>query len=629
MSGLVRTVGLGLAGAIASAIALVALYAWQPRLIFDLRRDPSTVLAGLYPIEEAQDGQRFAWSREQVDLSLPGLDRSVRWTVALTYRGARPAPYPQPVVVASVDGVVVARDDATNDPRRFIVDLPAREDGARGAEVGFAFAPTFQPGSGDRRQLGAQVFRLELQPTSGPVLPPRATLAGAELAGGALGVTYGLLGLTPGSAVGAVAVVALGQAVVLAHGTAPFTRLPARAPWSAVGIGAGLLLLGRLGERVSGRALRNTARFVVGFSIAALYLKLLMLWHPDIDIRDALFQAHRFEWVRDGRYYFTSIAPGNYEFPYAIGLYVAGLPFARFLTSTADIVDLLRTIVATADVLAGIALYAVLVRLDLPRLGAAMAVAIHHLVPLNFGIQWVANQTNAFGQSVFTMVLSLVVLGIADRAGAIGWLVLCLSIAATFLTHTSTFAIAGVVFVALAVLLATPGRAEARAAARLGGATIVALLVAWILYYGHFWRVYVAQASRILGETTSAGPAAHDGRTAIERAWAVPRYLEIYYGWAAVALAVVGSRVVAQLPRSMLGPTLLSWLAACLLFLLVGVLTPVDMRYYLAAIPIVAVCGGFGADHLWRAGGWRRAAAVVLLLGVAWAGIVQWLEPLG
>ena len=75
-------------------------------------------------------------------------------------------------------------------------------------------------------------------------------------------------------------------------------------------------------ERVQGPTFRNTARFVAAFAAAALYLKLLVLLHPPMPVGDAVFQAHRFEWVLSGRYYFTSIAPGGYEFPYAIGLYV-------------------------------------------------------------------------------------------------------------------------------------------------------------------------------------------------------------------------------------------------------------------------------------------------------------------
>ena len=72
-------------------------------------------------------------------------------------------------------------------------------------------------------------------------------------------------------------------------------------------------------------------------------------------IGDALFQAHRFQEVLAGRYYFTSIAPGNYQFPYAPGLYVvAALVRGLVRRGLADM-TLLRDIVCAADALAGLA----------------------------------------------------------------------------------------------------------------------------------------------------------------------------------------------------------------------------------------------------------------------------------
>jgi hypothetical protein len=73
--------------------------------------------------------------------------------------------------------------------------------------------------------------------------------------------------------------------------------------------------------------------------------------------------------------------------------------------------------------------------------------------------------------------------------------------------------------------------------------------------------------------------------------------------------------------RDRLGLALLGWTASCLLFFVIGIATPVDMRYYLAAIPAVAIAAAAGASWMWTKGGPARAAAAVLLAWAAFTGI--------
>src|SRR5262245_64169370 len=101
-------------------------------------------------------------------------------------------------------------------------------------------------------------------------------------------------------------------------------------------------------------ALRNTARFAVAFSAAALFLKLLVLLHPNMGVGDTMFHAHKFQAVLAGNLYFTSIAPGGYAFPYPPGLYVFTSLFAGLVRrGTADMA-LLRIVCASADAAAGL-----------------------------------------------------------------------------------------------------------------------------------------------------------------------------------------------------------------------------------------------------------------------------------
>ena len=161
-----------------------------------------------------------------------------------------------------------------------------------------------------------------------PIIP-RQAIAAAAVGGAIFGGMFGLIGLTAGSATLAVTALGIGQAVVVARGAAPYTRYIRDIPEIAAYVAIGTVILVWIVERVRNQRLRNTARFVAAFSSAALFLKLLVLLHPHMPIGDALFQAHRFEWVRDGRWFFTSIAPGGYQFPYAIGLYRRGAAVRR------------------------------------------------------------------------------------------------------------------------------------------------------------------------------------------------------------------------------------------------------------------------------------------------------------
>ena len=63
---------------------------------------------------------------------------------------------------------------------------------------------------------------------------------------------------------------------------------------------------------------------------------------------------------------------------------------------------------------------------------------------------------------------------------------------------------------------------------------------------------------------------------------------------------------------------------SCAAFLALGVLTPVDMRYYLASVPALAIAGAAGTTLLWRARWPGRIAATVLVAAAGAAGIATW-----
>jgi Ca2+/Na+ antiporter len=619
-------------GAFAGAAALVLFYAFKPGVVLDMGTDLPPVARGFYPIERAPDGLTFAWTRDRAELHLPGLDRRSPWTATVRFRGARPAGVRQPEVWLAVDGRIDGRRDASNAWEELSVTVPASTANDRGVLLTLQASSTFVPGPGDPRQLGVVVDEIRLVPaTSVVALPPRRTIGGAMISAGLFGLAVAAIGLTTVSAVAASVVVALGQGAAMARGLGPYLPYGGDLAWWALAI-ASLLVLSVLAiERGARLRFRNTARFAAIFAAAALYLELAVLLHPSMPIGDGLFHAHRFEWVLSGRYFFTSVAPGGYQFPYAIGLYVAAAPFAAVVHGVAAYVDLLRTMVAVAATLAGLLAYPIVVRAYGDRLAAAIAAALVHLVPMHFQVQVTGNLTNAFGQSLFFVTLALVALGVVRERHLRGTMVAAAVALGAALSHTSTFAIlVATLLLAAAVFLWRGGpqlRGSWRAIATVAACAAVAAIA---VYYAHFLDTYREQFSRIGGEL--GRPAAESdpgGRSLTDRMALVPYNLLTYYGAPVIALAMAGGAWLWRQPRhTRLSLTLAGWAGACVVFLGLGVLTPVDLRYYLAFSPALAILAGLGASWLWQGGAAGRAMAGTLLALAVARAVWEWLRPL-
>lgn len=655
-----RGLATAMLGALLGAALLVIAYAWGPDLTVSMDIDPPPIVHGIFPVERAPDGLTFAWSHDQFRVMLPGLDRQHAWEFKARLSTPRPvapapnAPATLPDVTIAVDGVTLKTIRGSHTFQDVAITLPTVTGEKRGAAITVQVSDTFVPGPGDTRRLGMMVDELRIvRPAQGVPIIPRQAIAAAAVGGAIFGGLFGLIGLTAGSATIAVAALGIGQAVVVARGAAPYTRYIRDIPEIAAYVALGTVILVWLIERLRNQRLRNTARFVAAFSSAALFLKLLVLLHPHMPIGDALFQAHRFEWVRDGRWFFTSIAPGGYQFPYAIGLYVAALPFDEYVRGTMGYMALLRIVVAVMDTAAGVLLYPLIVgslsdaidaaerpqgiagpgRAPDIRLAGAVAVGLFHLLPLNFQVQTVGNLTNAFGQSLFAIALALIVLiprhlAAASRYAALTGLLAVTSFA--MMSHTSTFAIAiPVMLLAGGLLWLFGGTSDERTRGRaVLAVTAIAAVVAVVLYYRHFGEVYAAQFARITGDMGKPAQLSDPGgRSIAQRALGVPYYLNQYYGWAALVLAGIGSGMLAR-RRDTLTLVVYAWIGGTFAFLLLGVFTPLDFRHYLAAFPAIALLAGCGAARWWTKGPFLQAAAIVLIGSSVLVGVRHWLEAL-
>jgi hypothetical protein len=629
-----RAVAAAMLAALLGAAWVALFYAWHPAFAIEFDRDVPRNLSGVYPPErDDASGLTFAWTGADVVLRLPGLDRGRTWTLDLRVRGGRPVPADNPEVAILADGVVLTSVPTTAEFQDVHVAIPARAE-RRGLTLGLRSSKTFVPGPGDPRPLGVTLDRLSLTP-DGIVLVPRPALYASSISSAAMGAALALLGVTAGSAIGGAILVSAGAAAILARGFGPFTDYPgtviALGIWIALAL-AGLSLAVQYRRR---QPLRNTARFAAAFSAAALFLKLLVLLHPNMPVGDAMFHAHRFQGVLGGNLYFTSIAPGGYSFPYPPGLYVFASAFSGLVRRGAGDMALLRIITCAVDTIAGLLLYAVVVKAWPHRLAGAMAVALYHLIPLDFAVLTTGNLTNAFAQSVAVGALALMASSAVSlqRWGATAALAAVLVVA--YLSHTSTLAIVFAATLAIATVFVWRGGPALRsAAAAIAVATIVAAVVAVFAYYAHFMDTYRAEFGRIGHETATAASDA-GGRTIGDRLRLVPYSLGVYLGAPVLLFALLGAVALAlRRAADRLALTLAGWTLSCTVFLVLGILTPVDMRYYLAAVPALAIAAGYGAAWAWTDGWprhrllWRVTTAIFLAATVSTA-FHNWWNALG
>jgi hypothetical protein len=630
-----------LAAAIVAVAALAAVYGRSPAIRLEMDREKVPGVSGFFPSERDRD-LTFAWMGRSAAVEVPGLDRRVPWTCAATVAVGVPAGVRLPALRFSADGLEIRTWQIARIPEVVSFEIPARPDRS-GVVVGIAASGTFKPGPQDSRELGAAFDRLACEPAEGrSAMPPWHSMIRAAAAAAALGAAFGLAGLPALAASGLAALVALAQAWPLAFGMAPYhagavPALPVAAVL-ALGLVLAMALVGLL-RRVAAPVAWRAAAAVTAM---AGYLKLLVLLHPSMPIMDALFQAHRLEWVLAGRYYFTSLTPDGYLFPYGISLYLAAAPLARLVP---DHVALVRLTVVAAECAAGLLVFAMAARAWSDRRAALLALALFHATPIAQGVIGTGNLTNAFGESMAVASVAAMVL-LPVTAPAWLWVLLPGSLAAfAFVAHFSTLVVLSATMAAIGLCWRWLGDPPVRrAAARVMACLAVAVALSFAAFYGHFWDTYRAQAQRLAGEVRAI--AADDARAtsadagtrgappkaaklpppAGERFWTMLRRTRgafvVMYGALALAGAVL---IVRQQRRDRLSLAIWAWMASLAAFSALAVLTPLEMRYHLAVAPALAILAAAAISWSMQ-GPWSRtvagavAGAVVALGARGWYG---------
>jgi hypothetical protein len=559
---------------------------------------------------------------------LEGIDRRVAWQCAVRLRSGRPDSVEPPLVEMAIDGRPAVVRVAPAAYQDFSAGVPA--DGTRRLAITLS-SSTFTPGAADSRALGVQVDRIRCRSTAGAMPSYRAILE-AAVPPAVLGAALGAGGLALGGLAAITLLIGVLQATPLAMAPALYARYGTSAAGLAVVMAVVVMLLQKGAERWTGRGWHPSARLALGISAAALYLKLLALLHPAKPIIDAVFHAHRLEWVLGGRFFFTQPIQDAVQFPYAIGLYLFAAPWSLL---TDDHVALLRIVVSGAEAIAGGLLYLMVVRAWQDRWAGAAAVALFHGVPITFAVVGNANMTNAFGQSAALTTIAAATIWTLSRRHT-GQLAALVALAAlAFLSHVSTFALLGVTLAAIGALGLWRGfRTAGAPAGAILLCTMAAGLLAVVLYYGHFPEVHrsFSGASTPLAvtgpeATPQSSPGVGPPRETVSFGARVVNALRLGardVGWPILLLAAVGLwRLWADRARDRLTLTLAGWAVAYLAFTAAGTLSPVDVRYEryalefisrvdFATYPALVLLAARGGLWVWR----RRLAGRVMAAGL-------------
>lgn len=630
-------------GGLAAALSLVAAYLLHPGLAFEMDRPLPSFITGIHGNEFNAQGS-FAWTSGRVTAEFLGLDRQVPWSCTIRFRGARDARTPQPTLEVVVDGRVVAQAVATNEFQDLPVVLPPTA--GAGASIVMNVAPTFTPGAADPRVLGVQLDRFLCRPSSVLVRPPSNTLSNAGLAAAIFAAGLALVGLSLSSAMVAAAAIGLGQTVMMAIGSGMYGAYSTTLPWLALCVVLPAFILARAVEQWRRQPLTSSARFVVAASASVMFLKVAGLLHPAKSLVDAMFHAHRLDDVLAGRYFFTQPLSDGVTFPYAIGLYVFTAPWAWI---TADHIALIRTTTVAADVIAGALLYPIMVRAWGDRHAAALATVFFQLAPLPLATLANANLTNIFGQSVALATIAAATTWRLDPKRYGSWLGLAAIAAWALCSHVSTVTTLSATLGVLALLYWWRGDLERRRAAlAIAIATAVALVFAWVAYYGHFMETYRTAfagmfAQRSAEELAAAAVVVKGPLTTAGRVKELGQMFVVCYGTPLVLLSALGVwSLVRRRSRDRLTSALIAWAVVWFVFSASTVFARVgaaNVRYAaeflgrvnLATLPLVAILAARGAAFGWTPdvpASVRRplqVSAIVLVVWTLGVGLRAWL----
>ncbi len=281
---------------------------------------------------------------------------------------------------------------------------------------------------------------------------------------------------------------------------------------------------------------------------------------------DAQLHGNKLAEVAQGNMFPTSRTDHKppFEIPYGFSFYALLTPFASDGVTNVRVV---REGAAFFSVLSALALGLALGRVS-PGLAAA-SLTLWTLAPVNIKTMGFGNLSNVFAQAIFVLFLVAAGLLPGGRARAA---VLTFLVALSATAHLSSFI---VLFSLLIVTFFIPqDRARAAFKPLLGGVLLAAS------YYAFFLPMILGQIPRLLDE--------RGGSAGVFEPLRLPRQIMDGAGWPLVGLIVL-SVLAGRVRDVLVGGRSLALTGFVLA--IVALVSPVEVRYLLALVPLLAVAG--------------------------------------
>jgi hypothetical protein len=539
---------------------------------------------GFHPRERAE-GKYFRWTDDASYVELRHLPhKGTKGTIAIEarLRTIRPEGTALPSLAFTANGVTVHRAAALPGVVTYHFQFPSRSPRLRlGIE-----SETFEAPGG--RSLGVQVLgiRLKLPEELPSFEEPALWMSLSAILLLAAGLASGLS--FPVAVLSAVVltvplVYLLGlQAVRFSTYPRDVALLAASTLAAAALFRAALIRLGWL----------NPIERVLATALLALLLLIKMgtLSYPLTLSSDADFQANRMREFLQGNWHPTSVTQHQppFRIPYPVALFAATAPLAK---AGVDLVLALEIATGLLDVaVSGLLMFLGWRCLDDFRAGALGAV-LYQLVPMNALSFSAGNFTNLFAVSMLACAFTLLIAGAVMGTGG-----------ATLFALTAHFGmlLEGVVLwpLWLIVLWMAPKPVKDRRAL-LTAAVLAAFLMAAVYYFGYL-ELFTSQYGRALEGESPGG---------------IGAFLREQLGFVFLATAALGSVSFLRQPLALV------WLGTTLFFFAVDLWTGLEIRYWLQALPLLALFSGAYLSRAFSRGAFGKATAFAALLYMGFVGM--------
>jgi len=542
---------------------------------------------GFHPRERAE-GKYFRWTDDASYVEFRHLPLKGTLGVEARLRTIRPEGAPLPSLAFTANGVTVHRAAALPGVVTYHFQFPSSSSRLRlGIE-----SETFEAAGG--RKLGVQVLGLRLKlPEELPSFEEPALWMSLSA----------MLVLAAGLASGLSFPIAVLAAVVL---TVPFVYLLGLSavrfstyPRDVALLAASTLAAGALLRAVLNRIgwLHATERALAVALLALLLLiKLGTLSYPLTLSSDADFQANRMREFLQGNWHPTSVTQHEppFRIPYPVALFAVASPLAK---AGIDLVPALEIATGLFDVaVSGLLMFLGWRCLDDFRAGALAAI-LYQLVPMNALSFSAGNFTNLFAVSMLACAFTFLIAGAVVGTGG-----------ATLLALTAHFGmlLEGVVLWPLWLIVLWVGPKPVKDRRALVTAAVLAAFLIAAVYYLGYLELFTSQYGRALEGESPGGIAALLGEQ---------------IGFVFLATAALGSVSFIRQPLGGFSSLAVGWLATTLFFLAIDVWTGLEIRYWLQALPLLALFSGAYLSRAFSRSAIGKSAALAALAYIGFVGV--------